>query len=57
MEDLLELQKEIEIKIKVYEEMVQSDYCDTPLETYLQGKIETLKEINKKITSIFCYSS
>ena len=56
MEDLLELQKEIKIKIEVYEEITQSDYCDVPMVTYLQGKIEALEEINKKINSIFCNS-
>ncbi len=53
MEDLLELQKEIKIKIEVYKEITQSDYCDTSLCNYLEGKIEALEEINKKINSIF----
>lgn len=56
MEDLRKLQEEIKIKIEVYEEITQSDYCDVPMVTYLQGKIEALEEINKKINSIFCNS-
>ncbi len=57
MEDLRELQSEIKIKMNTYEEMIQSEYCnDASFNAYLQGKIEVLKEIDKKINSIFLYS-
>lgn len=57
MKELLELQKEIKIKMEAYEDIMQSDYCDMPpLDSYIQGKIDALREINEKINSIICNS-
>ena len=44
MEDLRKLQEEIKIKLEVYEEIIQSVYCEEPMVTYLHGKAEALED-------------
>lgn len=52
MNEILELQKEIKLKIEIYTELLEKNFS---CKENFEGRIDILKEIDKKIDNIIFY--